>query len=172
VIHNIMKKKRILVSRIFGTLFVIVILFSESAIDNSIASDILFSIGLFLIALRTVGRLWCSIYISGRKNHKLVTVGPYSITRNPLYLFSFLGATGVGFATETVTIPLTIIGLFLLFYSITIKNEEYHLSDLFGSEYDSYCKNVPRFYPNIKRKFLRDWKFSLPEIRMISVRYA
>jgi hypothetical protein len=61
-----------------------------------------------------------------------------------------LGASGVGFATETVTIPLIIICLFLLFYSITINNEERHLRCLFGKEFEIYCNNVPRFYPNFK----------------------
>jgi len=144
-----MKNKRIYVSRIFSVLFVLVILFSESAIDNTISSDILFAIGLFLIAIGTVGRLWCSIYISGRKDRKLVTEGPYSISRNPLYFFSFLGASGVGFATETVTIPLAIICLFLLFYYITINNEERYLMDLFGNDFKSYYNKVPRFYPKI-----------------------
>ena len=145
-----MKKKRIFVTQVFGFIFGFIMLFSESAFEDSIISGGLFAIGLMLIGIGTVGRLWCSIYISGRKDKILVTVGPYSITRNPLYLFSLIGAAGVGFATETVTFTIIIISLFAIFYPTTIKKEETYLEELFGSEYKAYYSRVLRFFPNIK----------------------
>lgn len=54
--------------------------------------------GLLLIVLCFVGRLWCILYIGARKNEELVTVGPYSLCRNPLYFFSTVGAVGIGLA--------------------------------------------------------------------------
>lgn len=51
--------------------------------------------GVFLILIGILGRTWCSMYISGRKLVSLVTLGPYSISRNPLYVFSSIAAFGV-----------------------------------------------------------------------------
>jgi protein-S-isoprenylcysteine O-methyltransferase Ste14 len=44
--------------------------------------------GVSLALLCVAGRMWSSLYIGSRKNRELVTAGPYSITRNPLYFFS------------------------------------------------------------------------------------
>jgi protein-S-isoprenylcysteine O-methyltransferase Ste14 len=43
-----------------------------------------------------LGRTWCSLDISGRKKRELVTVGPYALVRNPLYIFTLLEAFGIG----------------------------------------------------------------------------
>ncbi len=82
---------------------------------------IFFSIGLILVAIGSIGRLWCMLYISGHKTKTLITTGPYSLCRNPLYCFSFIGTIGLGFSAESlvVTLLLTIPMLFLypfLFY--------------------------------------------------------
>src|SRR5882757_8547660 len=45
-------------------------------------------VGVVLIVLCVMGRTWASLYIAGRKGEKLVSDGPYSVCRNPLYLFS------------------------------------------------------------------------------------
>ncbi|RWE30056.1 isoprenylcysteine carboxylmethyltransferase family protein, partial [Mesorhizobium sp.] len=52
--------------------------------------------GVLLIFLGVVGRLWATLYIGGRKSSEVVTGGPYSVTRNPLYVFSTVAAAGVG----------------------------------------------------------------------------
>ena len=55
--------------------------------------------GVALLAVAAMGRIWCLIYIAGRKNKELCQLGPYSLCRNPLYLFSFVGVIGFFFET-------------------------------------------------------------------------
>ncbi|MGB4295037.1 MAG: hypothetical protein WBJ16_05340 [Smithellaceae bacterium] len=54
-------------------------------------SSILFLMGAVLVGVASMGRLWCSLYIAGYKAEILVTEGPYSITRNPLYFLVYWG---------------------------------------------------------------------------------
>ncbi len=62
--------------------------------------------GFVAMIVSIVGRAWCSLYIGGRKKSEIVDRGPYSVTRNPLYLFSFIGAFGIGAQSGSVTIAL------------------------------------------------------------------
>lgn len=140
-------RHRARVARLSSALLVILIAISTSAQEGGLVAPILFMAGLVLIGIATVGRLWCALYISGRKSSELVTSGPYSMTRNPLYLFSLIGFTGVGLATETVTIPLAVVLVFAATYPGLIAAEEAHLRQTFGTAFDDYCARTPRFLP-------------------------
>ncbi|MGN6546206.1 MAG: methyltransferase family protein [Aureliella sp.] len=109
-----------------------------------------FVVGLLLAGVGALGRIWCSAYIAGYKNGSLVTEGPYSICRNPLYFFSFVGSIGVGFATETATIPLLVAAAFAIYYPAVIKGEEKFLLSRHGEEYAEYMRRVPRFFPSLR----------------------
>jgi len=144
------KGRRILHSRLFaGGLFAI-ILFSDSRWETiGLTSAVLFFSGALLVGIATVGRLWCSLYISGYKTKQLVKTGPYSLSRNPLYFFSLLGAIGVGMVTETLTIPVVIAAGFALYYPSVIREEESRLAEIHGDEYMEYRLNTPLFLPSI-----------------------
>jgi protein-S-isoprenylcysteine O-methyltransferase Ste14 len=102
-----------------------------------------------LVTISMVGRIWCSLYIAGRKNEALVVHGPYSITRNPLYLFSWLGAIGITLGSISVILPILVGCGFLLYYPFVISSEEEYLRARYGSEYEAYVNRVPRFLPSI-----------------------
>jgi protein-S-isoprenylcysteine O-methyltransferase Ste14 len=138
---------RILVSRVFAVAFALVLLSMSSAHDDTFAAPILLLLGLLLVGIATVGRLWCSLYISGYKDSQLITSGPYSLCRNPLYFFSLLGFAGVGFATETVTLGIVLTLLVLVAYPSVIAREEAVLSAKFGAEFERYCATTPRLLP-------------------------
>ncbi len=148
------EKLRITVTQAFVIVLVLVIAISDSAWDESTApfvSASLFLMGAVLVGIASLGRLWCSLYIAGYKTEVLVTEGPYSFSRNPLYFFSFLGGVGVGFASETFLIPTIIFIVFTIYYPFVIKSEEAELQKLFGKKYDTYRKNVPMFFPDMSK---------------------
>jgi protein-S-isoprenylcysteine O-methyltransferase Ste14 len=148
--HSFVEKSRINVSRIIAFSFLIIILFSSSEWEAiSITSNVFFLLGCILVGIASLGRLWCSLYIAGYKNDTLVTLGPYSISRNPLYFFSMLGAAGVGLATETLLIPLALLLLFLFYYPSVIRSEEKRLLNIHGAKYEEYRKKTPCFFPKV-----------------------
>jgi len=130
-------------------MFVLIFVFSEKKLDITapLVVGCMFILGCVLVGIATVGRLWCAQYIAGYKTTTLVTHGPYSMCRNPLYFFSFLGGVGVGLCTDSVILTLVIVAAFVFIYPITIMNEERNLRKIFGSEYDKYVARVPRFIP-------------------------
>lgn len=114
-------------------------------------------IGIAAMILCILGRCWCTLYIGGRKSRQLVTVGPYSVSRNPLYLFAMLGAAGVGLQHGSV-LPgiLTCAATALVFYVVVLQEERF-LAGRHGAEFAAYMELVPRFLPN-----LRLWRDAQP----------
>lgn len=104
--------------------------------------------GIGLIVFCILGRTWASIYIGGRKVRSLVRAGPYSVSRNPLYVFSVIGAAGAGAQMGSAILALAagLIAL-LIFYAVVLK-EEAALRDRFGAAYREYLATVPRFVPD------------------------
>lgn len=145
------EKLRIRISQIFAGLLVVLICVSSSLWEDGapFVATVLFLLGAILVGIASLGRLWCSVYIAGYKTDHLVTQGPYSMCRNPLYFFSLLGALGVGLASETLLIPLVILISFVGYYPLVIKSEEAELIELHSSEFEIYLKEVPRFFPKI-----------------------
>ena len=139
---------RIVVSRIFGLGILVLLLFTGHSFGQETITDLLFEVsGLFLLTICTVGRLWALMYISGNKRRELITEGPYSMTRNPLYVFSLIGGIGIGLASENVLILALIVVFYLLYYPFTILAEEEKLANKFGQIYEEYKKRTPGFFP-------------------------
>ncbi|MBN1593592.1 MAG: isoprenylcysteine carboxylmethyltransferase family protein [Candidatus Coatesbacteria bacterium] len=146
-----MQRWRTVVSKILGALLVAVITISDSVWDHDweFVGSSLFLLGCALAAVGSLGRLWCSVYIGGKKTERLIVEGPYSISRNPLYFFSFIGALGVGLASETLTIPTLILVAFAVYYPSVIKAESGRLRRMYGEQYEDYAKKTPAFFPKI-----------------------
>ncbi len=114
------------------------------------ARELIEAIGVSLICGAILGRLWCTLYIGGRKSDTVVQSGPYSVMRNPLYFFSTIGAAGVGAQSGSVIVALVFGVLCALAFLIVIRREERFLSGQFGSDYQDYLGRVPRFFPSIR----------------------
>jgi len=154
------EKLRIRISQIFAGLLIVLICVSSSRWEDqaSFVTTALFLLGAVLVGIASLGRLWCSVYIAGYKTDHLVTQGPYSMCRNPLYFFSLLGALGVGFSSESFLIPLLILIGFVTYYPFVIKSEEAKLAKLHKDEFEVYLKKVPKFFPKMSFSFARKKK--------------
>jgi protein-S-isoprenylcysteine O-methyltransferase Ste14 len=105
-------------------------------------------LGILLIIAAVLGRFWSTLYIGYHKNENVVCDGPYSMTRNPLYFFSTLGAFGVGFLFGKLSLALLLgVVVFVILYA-TARREQAFLASKFGREYAEYAARVPMFIPD------------------------
>lgn len=112
-------------------------------------AELLRMIGIVLMLMFVAGRCWCILFIGGVKNHRLSDIGPYSIVRNPLYLFNSLGLLGAGMMTGSLLMTAVLAVVPIVFYAIFVPLEERALRAIFGTAYAEYCRRVPRWIPHM-----------------------
>ncbi|MBL8830498.1 MAG: isoprenylcysteine carboxylmethyltransferase family protein [Planctomycetaceae bacterium] len=93
-------------------------------------------------------RFWATLYVGGRKGDALVDSGPYSITRNPLYLGSILIALSCGCFLHSATLLAAMIPAGVMYLWFTLQSEARRLREKHGSRYDDYCRRVPMLWPD------------------------
>lgn len=114
------------------------------------------AIGMIFVVIGEFVRLWGVSYAGSETRTRnlgasvLVTQGPYSYTRNPLYLANILIYFGFGIMANSLVPYLVIIGLayFIFQYHYIIREEENLLSEKFKDKYDDYFKSVNRLVPS------------------------
>lgn len=89
-----------------------------------------------------------------RKSRQLATTGPYALTRNPLYVGSFLVMSGFCVAIDDAENIFVVLGPFVGLYLLQILHEERLLSERFGQEWRDYEASVPRLIP---RRLSKAW---------------
>jgi len=142
-------KKRIVHTRLFALVIFLLLIISGNKIESGLREGLLNFAGLAFVIVSAFGRAWSSIYIAGYKLSDLVEVGPYSVTRNPLYLFSLVGAAGIGLASGSLLILVLFMLSFGLYYPFVIRREEKDLKGGHGPEFLAYIERVPRFLPKM-----------------------
>lgn len=143
------QQKRIRVIQVLSILAAGTLLFARPGWDqNSSAHEFIEMAGLALVLACIFGRLWSILYIGGRKNSELVTVGPYSMTRNPLYLSSLVGAVGIGLMFGSALLALLLGTIAYVVLARTASREEAYLRSSFGPAYDDYAARTPLFWPS------------------------
>ena len=77
----------------------------------------------------------------------LITGGPYSYTRNPLYLGNFMISLGLCLAAWAWMpwMVFVFVAAFSLQYGFIVRLEERTLAGKLGSEYQEYLRQVPRW---------------------------
>lgn len=130
-------------------------------------SPLLAWLGLLLVIAGIFGRLLSTFYIGGRKNSEIVTEGPYGLTRNPLYFFSFLGVLGLGLASANPAFLGVMVLAFALYYPGVLAQEEAKLRRKHGEPFAAYQRQVPRFWPRPPLRWQEpDWlEASPPQFR-------
>jgi protein-S-isoprenylcysteine O-methyltransferase Ste14 len=103
------------------------------------------SLGFWSWTQVVLGKEW-SPQLQLRKEHRLVTTGPYARIRHPLYTAMFGYATSLAFVTANwvfiIFALLIIAGLFA-----RVPKEEQMLINEFGEEYKAYIQMTGRFFP-------------------------
>ena len=149
-IRPVNQRIRIAVLRVFFVLAIPLIVFTRSIwADHAWAFEILEVIGNFLIIFAVLGRFWAILYIGAVKNRTVMQLGPYSISRHPLYFFSTMGVVGFGLMLGSFVLAAILGGVAFLILSMTAAREEAFLRAEFGHAYDAYAARVPRIWPKV-----------------------
>ena len=78
------------------------------------------------------------------RTKRLLTGGPYSLSRNPMLSGTFIYYAGVCLWLLTWQALLVFV-VFIVIMSLQVRSEEKRLRQDFGEEYEAYCRKVGRF---------------------------
>lgn len=81
----------------------------------------------------------------------LITTGPFTLCRNPLYVGNLLIWAGFTVWSGLLwMLPITL-GIFIVYYRSIIEWEEALLTERFGQAYTEYVSVTPRWWPRLDR---------------------
>lgn len=104
-------------------------------------------LGLLTWSQVELGRHW-SAQLQLREGHRLVTSGPYSRVRHPLYTGLF--GIGIGFALVTAHWIFVCLALVVILgMGLRVPREEHMMIDRFGDEYRRYMAKTGRYLPRM-----------------------
>lgn len=102
------------------------------------------SVALNIAAMRAMRRAGTTVRPDRATDH-LVTDGPFSFTRNPLYLAGTMLILGIGLVSGIVWfLPLAVVAAVAV-QKLAIEPEERHLQARFGTTYLDYARRVRRW---------------------------
>lgn len=113
------------------------------------------AIGMFVIVFGELFRIYAVAYIGSVSRTRntsttggnLITEGPFSWVRNPLYVGNFFITIGVAIFAGVVWMMILTAGLFAAQYYYIVKYEEHLLTEKFGDVYTAYKAKVPAWVP-------------------------
>lgn len=141
-----LKKARVRLLRLLFVLLGGMALFVGSSSDTSDAGDMLFQgVGYILLMTGLCLRLWSILYVGSRKSQELITTGPYSLCRNPLYVGTILLTVGTALSFENLAMCLFALAAIIPAHIAVVLSEERRLRSLFGPTYEEYARQTPRF---------------------------
>ena len=143
------QRKRLIFVRAAAVLAGLLLFLTKPALsEGSDGHEMLEFFGFCLVLACVAGRLWSILYVGGKKNEELVSTGPFSMSQNPLYFFSTVGAVGIGLLYGSVLAALALGLASFLIFRVTARKEAAYLLGKFGPAYLAYTRRTPRFWPN------------------------
>lgn len=113
-------------------------------VDYVGAAEILIGVFLIVWAVSTFKQLGTPVY-PAHDARALAEAGPFTLTRNPMYLSFALIYVGITFVANAFW-PLLFLPEALVFtYLLVIRREERYLTREFGQAYVDYCSRVRRW---------------------------
>lgn len=137
-----------------------VLVFTQTRVESEVVKTLLNYGGLLLVAVGVFGRIWSSLFISGYKTDRLISEGPYSVVRNPLYIFSFIGVFGLALSSHNLMFLGAIVAAYLFYYPFVVLNEQDELRVAHGESFERYRQETPCFIPDFK-KFRQSEKYEV-----------
>jgi protein-S-isoprenylcysteine O-methyltransferase Ste14 len=117
----------------------------------------------WLFRYRKPTEIFVSTYVTMRKairrtrpddasarTEPLILQGPQRHVRHPLYFAVVVFLLGWWLVLDYTLLLFMAFLFFLWFNLVVIRFEEKELKALYGEEYETYAKSVPRFYPSLK----------------------
>ena len=95
-------------------------------------------------------RAWAAGHLM--KDKKLAVSGPYSFTRNPLYLGTLTAALGLAIASDSLGLGILFAAVFAVVYLPAIELEEQHLLKILPG-YADFAARVPLLIPSWPKVF-------------------
>ena len=103
------------------------------------------SLGLWTWTHVALGTLW-SAALQLRTHHRVVTSGPYSRIRHPMYTAFLAWATSLGLVIAN-WVPIVFAVWVAVILVTRVPREEQMMLERFGDEYREYMKRTGRFLP-------------------------
>jgi len=138
---------RIRLTQALYVLVLVAVAVSDGRCLQGAAAPFAQAAGFLLVAAAVLARLWTTLFIAGRKDEKLVRVGPFSACRHPLYLCSIVGALGIGLTTLSLSLTVALPFVVGAIVVSAARREDALLHAMHGAAWREYREAVPAFWP-------------------------
>lgn len=135
----------------------VVSLYDGAMLGAAAAFSLLSVVGLLLVVIAAIGRFasiqtlgaYHSVQIEIRKNHRLITNGPYRFVRHPYYVSNAIEI--VGFPLIVNSLVGATLGVLIYWPCLYLRTllEERALLEAIRAPFAEYMRQVPRFIPTL-----------------------
>ncbi|MEA1924713.1 MAG: protein-S-isoprenylcysteine O-methyltransferase [Candidatus Altiarchaeota archaeon] len=102
-----------------------------------------FGLALFWWVHKTLGKNWSHV-LEIRRNHRLVTQGPYKYVRHPMYTQIWIWAICQWLILSNWVVGVVGVLTWSILYFIRIHEEEKMMIEHFGKEWENYCRRTTK----------------------------